>query len=140
MIQFLIQLSLQLPLAWELNDDRHGEKKSAKALDVVKRVALGLAVSFVWLPLYCWQVCAAMFLLSMAYHFLLFDYLIVLVLKHYKVISSSAHWCTYLGVTSTTDQLGWWREDPWFRLLVRLIVFILCLSLYVIMLDLYGKI
>jgi hypothetical protein len=62
-----------------------------------------------------------------------FDYMVTYVLMRRGVIGRIAnrHWFDYLGRSSGTDQIEWWREmDPMGRFQIRLIIFCLSLLIY----------
>lgn len=109
-------LLLLIPTAWEVIDDRKGD--SNKGFDVFMRVLLGILVAR-WFPnLY------TAFFLSMALHFMLFDYAINIVLKRQP-------WFAYLGKKGVVDQIPFWRNlNPWVRFGIRVIVLIAAVILF----------
>ena len=139
MIHLVIVIVLSLPLLWELNNDRNGEWRKDKARDVAVRCFLFLACSSIWLFQFHWLVCLSMLFLSSAIHFFLFDYLVVLVLRKRKVIDPDANWFSYMGEESLTDNISWWRSDPWLRLSIKILYLLSNLCLYAITLDLTTR-
>lgn len=116
------------PTIWELCNDARGDEN--KKWDVVIRVLLAIlgaqADNTVFnAPLYSGVA------LSLAFHFLVFDYLIVLLLIRFKILDKSIDWFSYLGRKSKLDRWYWWRSmDPRDRLIIRLSIFFLTLITY----------
>ena len=126
----LIILFLIIPLLWELWNDRNGDPN--KKRDVFIRGML-IAWSGVMINLLTGVPAVVCIILGVGTFFLLFDYLVVVVLKYNKIISETAHWFTYLGKKGYVDNLKWWgRLGPWWRLIVKLSVFLLSLILFLI--------
>ena len=111
-------LLLLIPVTWEVIDDRKGD--SNKGFDVFMRIALGLLIAT---SHYFDNVITA-FVMSMAFHFLLFDYAINIVLKRQP-------WYAYLGKDGFVDTLPFWRNLHWLaRLGIRVVVFVVALWLF----------
>lgn len=124
-------LAVLLPVAWEVWNDRNGDFD--KVRDVLVRAVLCL---YSGILLYFIEDFRFLFgaLLAASVHFLLFDYIIVYVLKRRKIIDQNAKVFSYLGKTSELDGNSVWiRLGPWGRLITRLAFFIptliICLKL-----------
>lgn len=68
--------------------------------------------------------------LSVAFFFLVFDYLITVILYRNGVITSPA-WFSYLGKSSKVDKIPIWKSiGPYGRLFVKLFYFLISIWLY----------
>lgn len=110
--------------AWQ---DRNGDKN--KTTDVWLRVLLFVLEG----ALIKWTFGGNVFLainLSMAFFFLVFDYLITAILYRNGVITSPA-WFSYLGRSSKVDGIKIWKSiGPYGRLFVKVFYFLVSIWLY----------
>ncbi len=148
MKELLTHLFMLIPLAWELVNDRDGEDEFQKRQDVTVRglwaLFAGILAVFAHWPIlrngdafvelrHDGLILLSAAILSAAYHFLLFDYLIAFILKKRGVIHYSGQfgWFSYLGEKSVIDNLPLWRQLPaWFRAMIRITVFEAALLFY----------
>jgi hypothetical protein len=124
----LVMIFVMVPVLWELYNDRNGDLNKKK--DVFMRAML-----FAWagavINILTGVSAVICILLSIGTFFLLFDYLIVIVLKHNKVISPTANWFTYLGKKGYVDNIFLWKRlGPWGRFITKVVVFTISLVLY----------
>jgi hypothetical protein len=120
----MISLILFVPLIWEIWNDCRGDLD--KEWDVVIRVFLMIQVGcLVWQ--FSHRDVFAAINLSFAIHFMLFDYLIVIILNR-TVYERKINWFTHLS-NSPIDKI-WKGWNPWLRLLIRLTYFLASLILY----------
>lgn len=115
------------PLVVELIDDANADQN--KEIDVLIRVAIGLAVAAV-----AWLTTDHNFLLafnlSMAIHWLLFDYAINVLLNR-NLYEKRVPWFSHVGTSSVVDQIGFWKNmNQWARLGIRVLYFGISLTLY----------
>lgn len=113
-------------LVIQLVDDRDGERR--KKSDVIVLSILAAIQSLLihyYLHIEWYRTIAAAF----AWHFLLFDYIVVVLLVKNKVIRADAKWFTYMG-HGTIDSVKLWRDHPYFRLIVRVAVFVIANAIY----------
>lgn len=125
LIELLYINILSLPLVWEINNDKKGDKD--KTLDVFKRGAImaicALIVFLIGLTGLTQHGFLPSILMSIAMHFLIFDYLMAATLGH-------SDWFSYLG-DGMIDNIYYWRTlNPWARFAVRMGVFALALIIY----------
>lgn len=124
-----IRISLTAPLLWEIPDDAHGDLN--KKRDVVIRVMIAVASAFLNWVFGLSEIWSAL-LLSLAIHFLIFDYWIAYLLVKNKVIRSQ-EWFNVIGKKGVWDNIGWWNAlGGWGKLAVRVIVFTMSLIAYII--------
>ena len=115
-----------IPTLVELIDDRRGDKKKVNDLIVLTFIAAILAtVLQYFFKFEFWRTLPMMF----AIHFLLFDYIVVILLRKNGVIRADADPFTYTGKTSKIDQIVA-KINPWVRLLIRVIVFGLAFAIF----------
>lgn len=115
------------PLIFELADDANGDNN--KQFDVAIRIAIGLLASFV-----AWFTDGSSFLaafnLSMAIHWLLFDYAINIILNR-TVYEKKVNWFTHVGKSGVIDPLTFWRNmNPYVKLGIRVAYFLISVTLY----------
>jgi len=123
-------LVLCIPLFAELWNDRNGDAHHATDV-VVRWIIAAFSAAVVWwlLSPHSWWSAA---FLSLAIHFFFFDYLENILLIRNHVITSGAHWFTYLGKSSKEDKFKLWRKiGPYGRLAVRAVVLITAIYFYV---------
>lgn len=131
---------LSAPLIWELWNDKNGDahisrvdwnedvQMLSKRVDIYARFAIvgvaSMANSFLGHhPLQS-------IIMSGAIHFLLFDYLIVVVLTKNGVIETAAQWWDYLG-SKGFDNFEWWKGKSWqVRMAIKIVVFIIACVIY----------
>lgn len=117
-------LLILVPIIWEWVDDKLGESLRDKKLDVFTRTLLMAGVS-IGISHFTTASFIGAFALCLATHFLLFDYGINLILPRKP-------WFAYLG-SGWIDNIELWRKlNPWARLLVRVVVFGIGLTTYLI--------
>lgn len=125
------------PLIFELADDAHGDQN--KGMDVSIRIAIGLLASFV-----AWFTDGRSFLaafnLSMAIHWMFFDYLLNWIL-HSSGFYGYKAWnncrsrfvliISHVGKSGVIDNLKFWKEmNPYVKLGIRVAYFIVAVTLY----------
>lgn len=128
-LEALCLLSLCLPLLWEKRDDKKGDFD--KAFDVLKRGFIAAMASlFVWSLSYVGAIIRyhsfgdALFL-SLAIHFMFFDYWIAFELGHKK------DWFSYLGKAGYVDNIPFWRNmAPAGKLATRMTILTSALLIY----------
>jgi hypothetical protein len=141
MIHALAIIPLFLPLVYELIQDRNGESKRDKRQDWGARLMLVTigAMGNMWIlrehvNYEGWNfmrgLYSAMFL-SFAIHLMLFDYLIVIILKKNGVIRPDAKPFSYLGKTANYPKL-WVKIGPWGRFSIRLLTLITAIIIYLV--------
>lgn len=113
LIAFLLLLT---PLVWELISDRNGETPKQKKLDVFIRVLIALIVALVGFFIADKPIVDG-FVLSLAIHFMLFDYLIIMILNR-RVYEKKVNWFSHLSKSYTDDVLRQW--SPWTRFFIKL--------------------
>jgi uncharacterized membrane protein len=122
-------LLLFAPLVWELIQDRNGEAPAEKTQDIFIRLLLAVTAAVVG-----WYIAGKAIpdgvLLSLAIHFLAFDYMINWILKKRKVIETTESAFTYLGSSWTDDVLRQWK--PMVRFLVKLGVLVGAVIIYIL--------
>lgn len=140
LLQIFSTLSLSLPLVMELKDDPHGDSKKNKKTDIYWRIAYAIlsASCVVIVDLIAgkdvsWTDPVLYALLSLSFHFLVFDYLIFIPLKiNGIIVPTKFNWFNYLGKTAWLDTRPLWISiGPWGRLTVKLFVFIPLVTLYI---------
>lgn len=122
-MKYLLIITLLLPTAWELWDDRKGDLN--KGMDLFLRSAISLAVSAIishWFPI------ADSVALCLALHFLIFDYAIAWWLIRNGTIEeprgAKYDWWSYTAKKGWMDNVEFWnRLNPWWKLAVRVVVF-----------------
>lgn len=130
MIKLIISiLSLFAPVTWECLDDSKGDHN--KAQDVFLRFLIGLVAALINFFLIGKPIVDS-FLLSMAIHFLLFDYAINIILYKRGIIDY-ANWFSHTGKKGVIDNIGFWkRMNPWTKLWVRVGVLVVAILIYMI--------
>jgi hypothetical protein len=122
-------LSLFAPLVWESFDDSKGDHN--KAQDVFLRCMIGLVAALVNFFLIGKPILDS-FILSMAIHFMFFDYLINIILYKNDVIDY-ANWFSHTGKKGVIDNVPFWKNmNPWTKLYVRVGVLIAAIVIYAI--------
>jgi hypothetical protein len=121
-------LLLLIPVGFHLWQDRRGEKPKEKAADIFMVSGIALLCSVAGYRLSAKPIIDGL-LLAWALHFLLFDYLIVIILKKRGVIETKEHWFSYLGSSYTDDVLR--QFSPWQRLILKIWVFGVATLVYV---------
>lgn len=134
---------LFVPTIWELWDDRNGEDKQGKLRDRYKKGIVWAVSTFVSLVIYFWPVLLVKssgavlvgwwtlksWIMALAIHFLIFDYAIVIILKHRGVIETKESAFSYLGKTANYPKF-WVKMNPWIRFCIRLTIFAIALIIY----------
>lgn len=136
-LSFLI---LGYPTHAEVQQDSHGDTKKDKRKDWLRRLIWGSVAVMTSLGLHSlttdltvksaitYALSAAF--MSMAIHFLLFDYWIVTVLRKNGVIHKWVNTFTYLGETANYPK--WWRNmKPGWRFAIRFVIFAVALVIYI---------
>jgi|SRR5688572_228092 len=124
-------ISLFVPLAIELWNDRNGETAEEKVNDAIWRVVLAVVAGIVNFYMLNKPIFDAMFL-ALAIHWLLFDYLINIILYKNNVIDY-ANWFSYTGKTGFIDDISLWKRiGPWGRFTVKTVVFITALVIFIV--------
>jgi undecaprenyl pyrophosphate phosphatase UppP len=122
-------LLLFVPLIWELINDRNGEAPNEKTQDIFIRLLLAITAAVVG-----WYIAGKAIpdgvLLSLAIHFVVFDYAITWILKKRKVIETKESAFSYLGKSWTDDVLRQWK--PMTRFLVKLGVLVGAVIMYIL--------
>jgi hypothetical protein len=131
-------LLLTSPYIWEVINDKDGDahisrgpiKILSKKVDVYARIAIAaFASSINWF----WNGTnfGASLFLSGAFHFLFFDYTIAYVLIQKRIVDwRYNHWFSFMGTKSKTDEVMV-KMDPVSRLILRLLIFALAVTVYV---------
>jgi hypothetical protein len=120
-LEIIAVFALAVPTAWELIDDRVADHN--KKMDVLTRGLLMMSVSILAWYLTGRHVLAAL-ALTIGIHFLIFDYAV-------SYLLGVKEWFSYLGTTSWTDRLSWWRKmSAWQRFWLRFIFFSVSLIMY----------
>lgn len=116
-------LALTIPYLWEIVNDRNGESYKEKVKDIIIRIFLAVLASLVGWYFIGANPIKGVFL-SLAFHWLLFDYTITTVLIKRGVIETKESAFSYVGKTSAMDKNKFWvKLGGWGRFIVRLIVF-----------------
>jgi hypothetical protein len=124
-------LTLFSPLLWELYNDLNGETVEEKMNDVLWRLLLTAVAALTNFFLIGKPILDS-FILSMAIHFMFFDYLINIILYKNNVIDY-ANWFSHTGKKGVIDNIGFWKKmNPWTKLLVRVGVLVMSILIYVI--------
>lgn len=130
----ILFLAMALPTVWELWNDRRGDLNkfedgiwrvtiAAVASIIVKHSALGFLAAFN---------------LSMAIHFMFFDYIIAYILIKNGTLEPPRgvkyHWFSYTAKSGVIDNLKFWRNmNPWLKLGIRVAYFIISITLFIIL-------
>jgi hypothetical protein len=122
------------PTVLELFDDTKGDKN--KAADVLLRCLLGVGVALVGFFLIGKPILDS-FILSMAIHFMFFDYLITFILLRNGTIEQPRgvkyHWFSYTGKSGVIDNIKFWREmKPTTKLFARVGVLAVAVLIWVV--------
>lgn len=122
------------PTVLELFDDMKGDKN--KAADVMLRCLIGVGVALVGFFLIGKPILDS-FMLSMAIHFMFFDYLITYILLRNGTIEQPRevkyHWFSYTGKSGVIDNLKLWKEmKPRTKLYVRVGVLVIAVLIWVV--------
>jgi hypothetical protein len=110
-------LLLALPLLYHLHNDKDGERKDEKTGDIILVSALALIAAVVGYYLSGKPIIDGL-LLAWGLHFLIFDYLIVIILKKRGVIETKESAFSYLGSSYTDDVLR--QFTPWQRFWLKI--------------------
>jgi hypothetical protein len=125
-------ISLFVPLAIELWNDRNGETAEEKVTDVAWRMVLAVVAGIVNFYMIDKPIFDSMFL-ALAIHWLLFDYLITWWLIKKGVIETHKSWFEYLGKFSVMDNFRLWVQiGPWGRFTAKAVVFIIALVIFIV--------
>lgn len=136
LFSLLVVTSIELlPTFWEVVDDLRGDEN--KSFDVFVRVFLCVVAGglvTVILRKGMWVFIAATNL-SLAMHFLLFDYVLAFMLIKNGTLEpprgTTYHWFTYTAKKGFVDNIPWWRAaNPWLKLAIRCTWFFLSSQLY----------
>lgn len=119
MISAILFILCAIPLSVHIFDDRHGDNRKLNDLLALSAVSLLMAWIYFKLGIDPLRTLAAIF----GWHFFLFDYLIVAVLRKNEVIRSDARWFSYVGKSAKLDRL-WGKLKPAQRFAIRLAVFV----------------
>lgn len=129
LLSILCILSLFAPLVWELFNDMGGDTKKSKRQDVFIRLLIALGAAVVGWYLIDKPIIDG-FILSLAIHFLIFDYAINYILKKRGVIETKESWFSYLGKSYTDDVLR--QFTPMQRLFLKIGVLGVAITIYVL--------
>jgi hypothetical protein len=135
MIKLIISLaSLFAPTVWELSDDARGDHN--KTQDVLLRCLIGLAAALLNFFLIGKPILDS-FLLSMAIHFMFFDYAIAFILIRNGKLEPPRgvkyHWFSYVAKKGPIDNIGFWkRMEPKKKLWVRVGVVGVAILIYIL--------
>lgn len=111
---------------WEVWNDRKGDFN--KGFDVFIRMILFTLEAYILHLIFDKSVLVSL-VIPFAVFFLFFDYLIAAVLIRNGVIQG--HWFNYQAKSGVVDNIGFWkRMNPWLKLGVRLIVFIVAVLIF----------
>lgn len=133
-LEILAFVILTIPTAYELWNERTGEKPKSKKWSMLVRIVIALGSTWV----------AAVFknddlvpdliksaVMSFAIFFLCFDYCIAAILIHRGIIETRESAFSYVGKSSRFDKFKLWvRIGPWGRFTVKMAVFVGALILY----------
>lgn len=122
-------LLLILPTAWHLYQDRNGDPKEEKLIDILIVVCLAIFAAVAGYLIADKPILDSL-LLAWGFHFLVFDYLIVIILKGRRVIETKESWYSYLGESYTDDVLR--QFHPHLRFGIKLVIFIAAVTVYVL--------
>lgn len=144
MIQSIVAFILLFaPTIRETWNDRKGDFN--KGADVIIRIVIGLLAALIssiilnrYLePFNIHHIAGRLvaFNMSMAIFFLFFDYLISYILIHNGTIElprgSKQTWFNYTAKSGFVDRVPWWSKlNPYVKLLIRVVYFILSAVLY----------
>lgn len=131
-LNILSFICLCMPTVIELFDDRHGDKN--KAMDVLYRLMM-LAIAATAAVWATHNNFFAAMNLSLAIHFLTFDYAINYILIKNGTLEPPRgvkyHWWTYQAKVGVIDNLKAWKNlNPYVKLLIRVTYFVGSLALY----------
>lgn len=115
-----------LPLSVHIFDDRKGDHK--KINDLIALALFSGVIAFLYWKFFDIAIYRTLFCIA-GWHFFLFDYLIVAVLRMNGVIHPKARWFSYIGKSARTDQL-WGRLTPAQRVAIRAAVFAIGTVIY----------
>lgn len=124
-------LLLTAPTIWEHENDREGDLN--KREDVPVRITIGLFVAAV--GIFFDRNIIFGFNLSMAIHFMFFDYWIAYTLLKNKIIEpkrgEKLHWFTYTAKDGFVDNISWWKKmHPVLKLMIRIFYFVGSILIY----------
>lgn len=129
-LELLAFILLFSPLVWELITDANGDYD--KKADVLIRGVIAALASILAYVLTDRNILAA-FNLSVALHFMFFDYMIAIVLYNNGVIHD-ARWFSKLGKSGVIDRLTFWvKAGKWGRFLIRFCYLAIALFLYIVL-------
>lgn len=129
-IELLAFILLLSPLIWELITDANGDFDK-KADVLVRGVIAALAATLAYV-LTGRNILAA-FNLSVALHFMLFDYMIAIILYNNGIIND-ARWFGKLGKSGAIDRLPFWvKAGKWGRFFIRFCYLAIALCLYIVL-------
>lgn len=126
-------LALTSPYWWEIWKERKGEAANAKTKSVIVRVGIAIVAAIIGFVLIGKAVFDGVFL-SLSFHWLAFDYSIAYLLIAGGIVEprNAENWFTYLGSTSATDKLRFWRNmNPWLRFAIRVVVLATAIIIYI---------
>lgn len=121
-----------IALISEVWNDRNGDLH--KGADIIVRAALLIIEAFI-LHLNLHKPFIDSLILSTAFFFLLFDYLIAYVLIRNKVIEPRIGytWFNYQAKSGVVDNIPFWKRlNPWVKLGVRVVVFITAILIFIL--------
>ena len=123
MKEVLAMALLCIPTAWELFDDRKGDKNHA--FDVFVRVGWVVITSIY--PWYIGHSYIASVAMAGGIFTMVFDYL------ENAINLRRKDWFSFLGTSSDQDKIKWWRDmKPTYRFGLRLGIFLITLFFYVV--------
>jgi hypothetical protein len=133
MILAIMGIFLALPTVYEISDDAEGDLN--KKRDVIYRLLLMISMAFV-AHLTGLSNFFVAFNLSLAIHFLFFDYIIQYILIKNGTLEPpkgvTYHWFTYQAKSGVIDNLRFWRNmNKWVKLGIKLAYFTISLILFI---------
>jgi hypothetical protein len=125
-------LTLFLPLLWEIYSDRKGETSEEKMRDVLWRLLLTAVAALTNFFLIGKPILDTIFL-TLAIHWMFFDYIITWWLIKKGVIETHKTWFEYLGKFSVMDNLrAWVTIGAKGRFWVKVGVLVVAILIYII--------
>lgn len=127
LLAFILLLS---PLVWELITDARGDFD--KRADLLVRGVIA-AISATLAYVLTERNILAAFNLSVALHFMLFDYLVAIILYNNGIINDT-RWFSKLGKSGVIDRLLFWvKAGKWGRFFIRFCYLAIALFLYIVL-------